>query len=117
MFDQIILDGMQVMSRVGVPLRERARAQMLEISVTLDLDLKRAAVSEEIDQTVDYACVHSRVMDVARQRPRPLIETVAEDVARMLLREFKVRRVGVEVRKFILPKTRSVAVRIVRKRG
>ena len=105
------------MAHVGVPRKERARAQRLEISIRLDLDLRRAAVSEKIGQTVDYAEVHRRVIEVTRERPRPLIETVAEDVARMILCEFKAGSVEVEVRKFILPRTRSVAVRILRKRG
>lgn len=112
MSDLIVLDGVKVMSRVGVPARERARAQRLEISVTLHARLGRAARTERIADTVDYALVHRRLAQIARERPRPLIETLAGDVARALLWEFRVKRVEVEVRKFILPRTRFVAVKI-----
>ena len=115
MADQIILHGIQVMARVGVPAEERAQQQPLEISVALDLDLRRAARTEKLNATLDYASVHQKIIQVVQARPRPLIETVAEDIAQALLKIFKIKRIEVEVRKFILQHTRSVAVRIIRK--
>ena len=46
-----------------------------------------------------------------------LIETLASDIANLVLREFAVESVTVEVQKFVLPETRYVAVRIERGDG
>jgi len=117
MTDRIILDGIEVMARVGVPDEERARPQRLEISLAMEVNLKTAGVRDDLTRSVDYEKVDRTVREVVRQRPRKLIETVAEDVARAILRSFKVRAVEVEVRKFILPNTRGVSVRIHRGKG
>jgi dihydroneopterin aldolase len=45
-----------------------------------------------------------------------LIEALASDIATMVLEEFSAARVQVEVRKFIIPQTSFVAVRLVRAR-
>lgn len=117
MSDQIIIEGMRIMSRVGVPDEERSRPQPLEISLRLHLDLAPAARSEQLCLSVDYAQVHQHVVEVVQQRPRSLIETVAEDIAVRVLGTFNIQRVDVEVRKFILENTRSVGVWITRSRS
>ena len=114
MKDRIILNGIQVMAYVGVPESERANPQLLEVTIILELDLRPAAHAERLSLSVDYAEVHRKTIEVIQHRHRPLIETVAEDVAQMLLNSFAIERAEVEVQKFILPNTRSVAVRIVR---
>jgi dihydroneopterin aldolase len=43
-----------------------------------------------------------------------LIETLAVDLAGMILREFRPARVAVEVKKFVLPEARWVSVRLRR---
>jgi dihydroneopterin aldolase len=114
MSDKIILDGIQVMAHVGVPDEERANPQLLEISVVLFLDLSRAARTERLIMSLDYAEVHRKTIEIVHERPRYLIETVAEDIAQNLLKKFRIERVEVEVRKFVIEHTRYVAVRIMR---
>jgi 7,8-dihydroneopterin aldolase/epimerase/oxygenase len=114
MSDEILIDGIQVMAHVGVPAEERKNAQLLEISLGLFLDLSPAAHADRLSLSLDYAQVHQKTIEIVQQRPRELIETVAEDVAQGLMRVFRVSRIEVEVRKFILPNTRFVAIRITR---
>lgn len=64
--------------------------------------------------TIDYAEVRERVIHCARERPRALIETVAEDLAHELITVYRMRRIQVEVRKFVLEHARCAGVRIVR---
>ncbi len=105
------------MAHVGVPPEERATPQLLEIDLTLDYDLKQAARTERIGMSIDYAAVHQKIIQIAQLRPRPLIETVAEDVASAMFENFPAEKVTVVVRKFILPNTRSVSVKITRTRA
>ncbi len=114
MQDRIILDGIEVMACVGVPDEERARPQRLEISIVLHLDLSQAGHNDDLGMSINYETVCNKTRAVVEQRPRRLIETVAEDVAQALLDAFRVENIEVEVRKFVLPRTRSVAVRIIR---
>lgn len=112
--DEIIIRGLRVSCRVGVPDGERAQPQELLLHVVLCPFSDAAPLEDEIDRTIDYHAVALRVAHVAQERPRKLIETLAEDAATAVLADFPVSRVTVEIEKFILPNTRSVGVRITR---
>ncbi len=114
MTDKIIIEGMQIMACVGITPEERAQPQMLEISLELDHDLSGAARTERLAMTLDYAEIRLRTIGIVHERPRVLIETIAEDIAQRLIAIFRVQRIQVEVRKYVLEHTRSVAVRIIR---
>ena len=112
--DQIIIKGLRVACCVGVPDAERAEPQELLLHVTLFPSKEFGDLEDDIAGTVDYHAVALHIEAVALKRPRKLIETLAEDVAAAILQNFSVRRVRVEIEKFILPNTESVGVRITR---
>jgi len=109
----IIIKGLEVDAFVGVPDEERQNSQRLQVDAILTPLKAFAELGDEIDRTVDYHAVVRRIVSLAGSRPRRLIETLATEVAEMLVREFPARRAEVEVRKFILPDTEYVAVRCV----
>jgi len=100
--------------RVGAPEAERAKPQRLLLTVELDHDFTAAARNDRLQETIDYHAVTKRLAAFGRRRSWKLIETLAVDMAEMILREFKPLRVSLEIKKFILPETRHVAVRITR---
>ncbi|MGP8200990.1 MAG: dihydroneopterin aldolase [Limisphaerales bacterium] len=112
--DQIILKELEVFIRVGVPEAERAKPQRLLLTVELDHDFVAAAAHDRLQETIDYQAVATRLANFGRRRSWKLIETLAVEMAEMVLREFMPKRVSIEIRKFILPKTRHVAVRVTR---
>ncbi len=114
MSDVILIQGLELMVRVGVPDAERAVPQRLEADLTLHPRLWFSAMEDRIERTVNYHAVVCRVRDFVSASECRLLETLACDIATMLLTEFAVERVGIELRKFILPETRHVAVRIER---
>ncbi|MBA3353108.1 MAG: dihydroneopterin aldolase, partial [Blastocatellia bacterium] len=63
-----------------------------------------------------YAAVCAEVQAFVSSRQDKLLETLANVIAEHLLKKFALRRVELELRKFILPETRFVAVRIVREK-
>jgi dihydroneopterin aldolase len=119
--DRILIPGLPVRARVGVPDAERATPQDLEIHVELRLDLRRAGEQDDLAHTVDYDAACARVASVANSREFRLIETVAEACATDLLAAFpRVDEVRVEVRKPQALRARSVAfaaVEVTRRRG
>jgi 7,8-dihydroneopterin aldolase/epimerase/oxygenase len=111
--DLIIIKGLRIAACVGVPDEERQNSQNLEVDAVLSQLNSFADIDDQIVRTVDYHAAARRIAAVASSRPRHLIETMAREIAEMLIREFPARRAEVEVRKFVLPETAYVAVRCV----
>ena len=107
----IIIKGLRIDAAVGVTDAERDNPQRLEIDAVITPLETFAAVADAIDRTVDYQVAAQRIVQLARSRPRRLIETLASELAEMLVSEFRARRAEVEVRKFVVPTTAYVAVR------
>ena len=109
--DQIIIKDLEVFYRVGVPDEERAKPQRLFLTVELEHDFTPAAQTDDIGKTIDYDRLSNRLLGFGEGRDWKLIETLAIHIADMILNEYKPARVTVEVKKFILPQTKWVAVR------
>lgn len=112
--DTITIADLEVHFRVGVPEAERALPQRLWLTLELEGDFAAAAAGDDLRQTVDYHAVVQRVRAWGEGREWKLIETLAVELAELVRREFGPRAVTVEVKKFILPATRHVAVRVRR---
>lgn len=112
--DFIEIRKLRVTANVGVPDEELASAQTLEISIVMTPQVAFEELGDEIARTVDYHAVALEIQAIADARPRRLIETLAVDLARILLEHHPLRRIEVLVEKFILPDTECVAVRVVR---
>ncbi len=110
----IAVRGLEVPASVGVPDEERAVPQRLLLDLRFAAADQPLLLNDDITGTVDYHAVSVRVADIAREKPRRLIETLADEVAARLLEEFRLRWIEVSVRKFILPNTEWVAVSIRR---
>ncbi len=113
--DTIAIEDLEVWFHVGVPDEERAHAQRLLISVEMDLEFRAAAATDDLAKTVNYFEVQQTILRLGEGRQWKLIETLAEDVAALVLRNAQVQVVRVEIKKFVLTNTRHVAVRIERR--
>ena len=90
-------------------------AQEVALCLTMVPERAMAGLGDAIERTVDYYAVSQRVAEIAAEDERKLIETLAEDVAEQLLREFALEAVVVEVRKFILENADYVSVKLERR--
>jgi dihydroneopterin aldolase len=115
--DVVRLEQIELLAHIGVPEDERSRPQRLTISVTFWPMKQAAELNDDIGEAVNYAelCVELRKF-VASRRDR-LIETLADALARQLLESFAVRRVTIELRKYILPAVEFVSVTVTRERS
>lgn len=87
----------------GVSKAERDTGTLLEFDVELELDLDRAAASDQVKDTVNYMEVHEELRAVVRDQRFNLLESLAGSVADRLLERFGARRVQVRIRKSNLP--------------
>lgn len=112
MNDQIVIRGLRVISRIGVPEEERGTPQSLRVHLVMEV--APFPTEDRLEGTVDYKAVADRVRLLAGDGERQLIETLAQDIASVVLTEFPVRKVRVDLEKFILPETDWVGVTIER---
>ena len=108
----IIISGLELSSHIGVPDSERLEAQRLTLNLELVPVREMKALGDALENTVDYFSLTRRVRLLAAARPRKLIETLAEEICTCVLSEFTVRSVSLELRKYILPDTEYVAIRM-----
>jgi dihydroneopterin aldolase len=109
--NEIVIRGLKIRAHVGVPDEELASAQEIHFDLTITPLVGFGEAGDDLSRTVDYAAVVSSVEEIVRARPRRLIETLAYDVASVVIDHFAAASVTVEIRKFILPQTDWVAVR------
>jgi len=114
--DTITICEQEVHYRVGVTEEERAKPQRLLVTLEMGVDFRAAAHSDNLAETIDYASVAQRLGQFGEDRHWELIETLAVDIATMILEEYRPEQVRVEVKKFILPEVRHVAVSLTRSR-
>ena len=112
--DRIDLHGLGLVASIGVPEAERAVPQRLEADIALWPKGPLSGLKEEISRTINYYDVAVACRDEALRRERLLIETLAEDLCRLLLSRWPLAMVRVRIHKFILPDTRSVSVTLTR---
>lgn len=117
MADTILIRSLELSARIGVPEEERANPQRLTVSLALEPQAGFAGLGDDITRAVDYFQVCLAVKELAKARPRALIETLAEEIAALLLERFPLRAAEVELRKFILSDTEFVAVKIRREQS
>ena len=112
MIERIHIEQLEVSAHVGVPDQERAQPQRLVFNVTLWPEV--AEPGDDLARTVNYSAAADCLKQFVQGQSCRLIETLAEGAAKELLTKFKLRRVEVEVRKFVLPDAAFVAVTAVR---
>ena len=97
--DRIDIVGLSVRAVIGIFDWERRRRQRVVLDLSLATDVRRAARSDRIEDALDYKRVSKRVQEFVRKSRFFLLETLAEEVARLLLAEFPARAVTVRAEK------------------
>ncbi len=114
--DRIEINRLQASTHIGVPDDERATEQTVLITIGMVPAQGFVGMRDEIHNTIDYAKVAGEIQELAASRPRKLIETLAEDCARLLLENHPLAAVEIRIDKHILPDADSVSVSIHRSR-
>ena len=113
--DKIIISGLSVFSLIGVYDWEREAKTQLFIDVTLDLDLGKAARSDDVADTVDYAALASLIEQLAQKSEFELLEALAHHIIEQIFEQYPVLKVSLRVSKpGILPNAKNVAIELNR---
>lgn len=97
--DKIFLSALSVECIVGIWEWERRVRQRVIIDLEMATDIRRAAASDRIEDTIDYKKVAKRLLAFVGESQFNLVETLAEQIARVVVTEFAVSWVKVRLNK------------------
>lgn len=99
MEDRIFLRDLKTETIIGIYDWERKVRQTLSFDFEFPGDVRRAAKSDAIEDTLNYKSVAKKVLAFVEASEYHLVETLAENVARLILTEFGISWVRVTVSK------------------
>jgi FolB domain-containing protein len=116
--DKTFIKDLLVRGIIGIRDWEREKAQDILINVTVFSDTSRAAETDDIADCVDYSALAKRIQTHAETAARLTVEALANDLAKICLRDKIVQKVIVRVEKpGAVRFAKSVGVEIERSRG
>jgi dihydroneopterin aldolase len=116
--DAIFLSDLRVKAIVGIWDWERKLRQTVSIDLQMGADIRKAAATDNIEDTLDYKQVAKRVQQFVEDSEFRLVETLAENIARVALSEFDIPWITVRVNKpGAIRGSRDVGVIIRRERA
>lgn len=116
--DTIFLHDLRIKTIVGIWAWERKMRQTISIDLEMGADIRTAASSDRIADTLDYKQIAKRIQQFVEDSSFQLVETLAENIAGIVLREFDVPWIVVRVNKpGAIRGSRDVGVIIRRERA
>jgi len=97
--DIVFIRELKVDTVVGIYEWERRIRQNVILDLDMAADIGRAAKSDRIEDTLDYKAVAKRVAQYVSGAEFKLVETLAEKVAELVMKEFGIRWVKVSLNK------------------
>ena len=86
--DIIYLNDLRIETTIGIYDWERRTRQTVVLDIEMGADISTAAGSDNIEDTLDYKAVAKRVIAFVSASEYKLVETLAERIADILLKEF-----------------------------
>lgn len=97
--DKIFLSELKVETIIGIWEWERKIRQTVIIDLEMSADIAKAAVTDSVEDTLNYKSVAKRVQSFVADSSFQLVETLAERIAEIIREEFSVEWVKVRVNK------------------
>ena len=97
--DKIFIHALKTETIVGIFDWERQVKQTVVLDIEFSADIRKAALTDSIDDTLNYKGVAKRVLSFIEESSFHLVETLAEHVAMLILEEFGVSWVRIALSK------------------
>lgn len=88
--DRIFLRDLRINTVIGIYDWERCIHQSVSLDLEMATDIRKAAASDRIDDTLNYKAVAKRIISFVEQSDFQLVETLAERIAALVLEEFDI---------------------------
>ena len=119
-FESIVIEEQIITCRIGETIEERKNPQSISISteVRLRTPFSQIAAERSLNHSICYATLAARFDQLARSREWVLVEELAEALVSLTFEEFPVSRtVSLLIKKFVVPDTAWVGIRMHRVRA
>lgn len=97
--DKIYLNDLKIDTIIGVFEWEREIKQTLQFDLEMDWDIRKAAETDDLDDTLDYGTIAKHLVALVEASRYALIETLAEKACEMLLTHFPMDKVTLSLSK------------------
>ena len=97
--DIIFISDLRIETIIGIFDWEREIKQTISLDIEMATDIRKAAASDHIDDTLDYKAVSKRLIDFVGGSEFQLVETLAERITEIIVTEFKVPWVKLRLNK------------------
>ncbi|QEW05793.1 dihydroneopterin aldolase [Nitrincola iocasae] len=113
--DIVYIRGLQVETVIGIYDWEREVRQCVCVDLDLGTDIRAAAHADDIDSTLNYKSISDRLIAFISGSEFLLIEALAEEIASLLMDEFSVPWLRLQLGKpGAVPEARDVGIIIER---
>jgi FolB domain-containing protein len=112
--DQIHIEELELSTHIGVPEEERAAPQRLTASISFWPYHDAGDLADKIENAINYSKVVEETKNFVRDQSVKLIETLADRLAMHLLKNFRMQKVTIELRKFPFEEAKYVSVTVTR---
>ena len=113
--DKIILTDLRVDAVIGIWDWEKRNSQSISIDLEMQTDTKKISQSDSIEDALDYKAVSKRAKQFIQDSQFNLIETLAENLAQIILEEFDVQWLKLSISKpYAIRDSKNIGVCIER---
>ena len=99
MQDIIYISDLRIATVIGIYDWERRVKQTISLDIEMAADIRKAAASDNIEDTLNYKAVAKRVIAFVEASEYQLVETLAEKICEIILQEFPVPWVRLKLNK------------------
>lgn len=97
--DIIYIRELKIETVIGIYAWERQVKQAIILNLQMATDIRRAAATDQIEYTLNYKAVAKRLIDFVSHSEFQLVETLAEKITEVVITEFNVPWVRLELNK------------------
>ena len=116
--DKIFIHALKAEAIIGIFDWERQVRQAVIVDIEFSADIRKAALTDSIEDTLNYKRVAKRVLAFVEGSQFHLVETLAEHIAMLVLEEFGVAWVSIVLSKpGAVRNSRDVGVVLTRDRS
>ena len=113
--DVVIVKDLRFKTIIGLWDWERQMQQIVSIDLEMAWDMSRAAKSEDLEDALEYKSVSRQVKKLVQEKQFKLVETAADGIAAMIMKDFDVPWIKVAIHKpYAVTGSKSVGVVVER---
>ena len=115
--DKIFLKNLRMKTRIGIFAWEKQIDQIINIDLEIGTDIKKAAETDDVQYSLDYKALSKKIIDYVENNKHDLVEALIENIANMVLKEFKVEYITISIGKpGAIRGSQDVGITITRKK-